>query len=153
MKVLYINTSEDIGGAARAAVRIMRGVQQHGIEAQMFVKDKQSQAADVVALSQYVPSHIFYKIIYWVAHKIKNKWQQYKWRPYKQTKQNAYFSDLRSTSIHGALYKLDYDIIHLHWINQRFLDIRELAKIGKPIVWTLHDSWPFCGVCHYFHSC
>jgi len=28
-----------------------------------------------------------------------------------------------------------------------------MAKIHKPIVWTLHDSWPFCGVCHYFLDC
>jgi glycosyltransferase involved in cell wall biosynthesis len=25
--------------------------------------------------------------------------------------------------------------------------------MDKPIVWTLHDSWPFCGVCHYFADC
>jgi glycosyltransferase involved in cell wall biosynthesis len=43
--------------------------------------------------------------------------------------------------------------VHLHWINQRFLDIDELNKIKKPIVWTLHDSWAFCGVCHYFLDC
>lgn len=77
----------------------------------------------------------------------------FKWHPYKRTKQNVFMSDLRYTDIHGALQKLDYDIVHLHWINNRFLDIRELAKIHKPIVWTLHDSWPFCGVCHYFIDC
>lgn len=77
----------------------------------------------------------------------------FKWHPYKCTKQNVFMSDLRHTHIHGALQKLDCDIVHLHWINNRFLDIRELMKIHKPIVWTLHDSWPFCGVCHYFIDC
>ena len=55
MKVLFINTNENYGGAARAALRIMRGVQQCGVEAQMFVKSKHTQAADVVAVWQFVP--------------------------------------------------------------------------------------------------
>ena len=48
MKVLFVNTNENYGGAARAANRIMRGVQKHGVEAQMFVKNKHTQAANVV---------------------------------------------------------------------------------------------------------
>lgn len=153
MKVLFVNTNDISGGAARAAMRIMRGVQQSGVEARMFVKYKNTQAEDVVSLSQFVPTNIVYKICDWVAQKIKNQWQHWKWRPYKKTKQEAYMSDMRSTRIHGALQKMDYDIVHLHWINLRFLDIGKLAEIKKPIVWTLHDSWAFCGVCHYFIDC
>lgn len=153
MKVLFVNTNDTSGGAARAAVRIMRGVQQQGLEAEMFVKNKNSQAGDVVPLSQYVPTSILYRACDWVAQKIKNKWQHRKWRPYKRTMQDAYMSDVRSTRMHGALQKMDYDIVHLHWINNRFLDIKELKKLKKPIVWTLHDSWAFCGICHYFLDC
>lgn len=153
MRVLFVNTNDTSGGAARAAVRIMRGVQQGGAEAQMFVKYKNSQASDIVPLSRFVPSGLLYRAFDWIATKIKNKWQHHIWHPYKQTKQNLYFSDLRSTRIHGALQKMDYDIIHLHWINNRFFDIRELAKIHKPIIWTLHDSWAFTGICHVPYEC
>lgn len=48
------------------------------------------------------------------------------------------------------------DVLHLHWINQGFLslqNIRQLADLGKPIVWTLHDMWAFTGGCHYSGSC
>lgn len=48
------------------------------------------------------------------------------------------------------------DVLHLHWINQGFLslkNIRELAKTGKPLVWTLHDMWAFTGGCHYSRGC
>jgi glycosyltransferase involved in cell wall biosynthesis len=154
MKVLFVNTNDTSGGAARAAMRIMRGVQQSGVEAQMFVKDKYSRSSDVISLSTYAPSsNWLFDIFKWVIQKFKNRYHMFKWRPYKRTKQNVFMSDLRHTDIHGALQKLDYDIVHLHWINNRFLDIRELSKIHKPIVWTLHDSWPFCGVCHYFIDC
>lgn len=154
MKVLFVNTNDISGGAARAAMRIMRGVQQSGVEAQMFVKDKYSKSSDVIPLSTYTPSSNWLLDIFkWIIQKFKNRYHMFKWHPYKRTKQNVFMSDLRYTDIHGALQKLDYDIVHLHWINNRFLDIRELAKIHKPIVWTLHDSWPFCGECHYFINC
>jgi glycosyltransferase involved in cell wall biosynthesis len=44
----------------------------------------------------------------------------------------------------------------LHWINQGFLslkDIEKLTRLGKPIVWTMHDQWPYTGVCHYVGDC
>ena len=48
------------------------------------------------------------------------------------------------------------DIIHLHWINQGFLSLRnihQLASLGKPVFWTLHDMWAFTGGCHYTRGC
>lgn len=153
MKVLFVNINDSSGGAARATMRIMRGVQQCGVEARMFVKYKYTQSQDVISILQFIPNNPVYKLMDWIVSKIKNKWQHFQWRPYEKTKRDAYMSDLRSTSIHGALQKLDYDVVHLHWINMRFLDIRELAKIKKPIVWTLHDSWAFCSICHVPYDC
>jgi glycosyltransferase involved in cell wall biosynthesis len=46
-------------------------------------------------------------------------------------------------------------VLHLHWVNH-FLDIhslRELAALGRPIVWTLHDEWLFTAGCHYTTGC
>ena len=153
MKVLFVNTNESYGGAARATNRIMRGVQQKGVEVQMFVKNKSSQDRDIVSIWQFVPKNAIFKALDWVAEKIKNQWQHYKWNPYKSTKKDVFLSDIRSMSSHGALQKLNYDIVHLNWINQRFLDIRELVKIKKTIVWTLHDSWAFTGICHVPYEC
>ncbi|MBX2889524.1 MAG: glycosyltransferase family 4 protein [Saprospiraceae bacterium] len=48
------------------------------------------------------------------------------------------------------------DVLHLHWVNQGFLslkNIHQLAQLGKPIVWTLHDMWAFTGGCHYSRGC
>ena len=41
------------------------------------------------------------------------------------------------------------DIVHLHWIQSEMLSIKDISKIKKPIVWTLHDMWAFCGAEHY----
>ena len=42
----------------------------------------------------------------------------------------------------------DFDIVHLHWIQHETLSIRDINKINKPIVWTLHDMWAFSGAEH-----
>lgn len=42
----------------------------------------------------------------------------------------------------------DADILHLHWISN-MLSISDVSRLQKPIVWTLHDMWAFCGGEHY----
>ena len=152
MKVLSVNTNDAHGGAARAAMRIMQGVQLHGVEMQMLVKEKHTLDTAVVSLQQFLPKNKLYCIVDWVAQKVKNKYYHWLWRSYSKTKENVFMSDSRGTRLGGALQKLDYDVLHLHWINQRFMKLQDLPK-NKPIVWTLHDSWPFCGLCHYFLDC
>lgn len=48
------------------------------------------------------------------------------------------------------------DIIHLHNIHGYFLNYRTLFEYldttDIPMVWTLHDCWPFTGHCAYFDS-
>jgi glycosyltransferase involved in cell wall biosynthesis len=45
------------------------------------------------------------------------------------------------------------DLINVHWICNGYLQIETLAKFQKPLVWTLHDMWPFTGGCHYGQEC
>jgi glycosyltransferase involved in cell wall biosynthesis len=37
------------------------------------------------------------------------------------------------------------DIVHLHWVCGGMMSIEDIGRIRKPIVWTMHDMWPFCG--------
>lgn len=152
MKVLSVCTSSVSGGAARAASRIHQGVNALGCDSTMFVKDNGSVKDKVLSLQDFTPNNALYKAYDWTLNKCKNKWQHYQWGRYPQ-RDKIFMSDLRSTSLHGALQKIDFDVLHLHWINQRFFPLSELQKLNKPIVWTLHDSWPFCGICHYFFEC
>ncbi|WP_083830941.1 glycosyltransferase family 4 protein [Herbaspirillum lusitanum] len=49
--------------------------------------------------------------------------------------------------------KANPDIVHLFWVNGGFLRIEHLKHVNRPIVWTLHDMWPFTGGCHYDDEC
>jgi glycosyltransferase involved in cell wall biosynthesis len=42
----------------------------------------------------------------------------------------------------------DADVVHLHWVQGEMLSIADIGRIRKPIVWTLHDMWAFCGAEH-----
>lgn len=44
------------------------------------------------------------------------------------------------------------DVVHLHWVNGAAA-VGDLRRLGRPIVWTLHDMWPFTGGCHYSGGC
>jgi len=53
--------------------------------------------------------------------------------------------------------KVNPDIIHLHNIHGYYLNypilFKYLAECGKPVVWTLHDCWPYTGHCaHYMFA-
>lgn len=152
LKVLTVNVSDSSGGAARAAYRIHKAVMTAGVDGKFLVKNKYLADTSVIAVDSFDKKYPFSNIISYVQHKIKNKIQLARWRPYPN-RDDVFLSDLRSSEIHGALQKIDFDILHLHWINLRFLDLRELRKINKPIVWTLHDCWAFTGICHYFYDC
>jgi len=47
------------------------------------------------------------------------------------------------------------DVIHLHWAADSLssASLGELAELGKPCVWTLHDMRPLTGGCHFPAGC
>ncbi len=154
ISILSVSFTDNGGGAANAASRIqvgVNGLNNAAIRSRMLVKDKRTASADVVPIDAFLPHNVFYHIGDWMVAKIKNKIQHARWNRYPN-RSKLFMSDLRSTYIGGSLHKPEYDVLHLHWINKRFINLRELPT-NKPIVWTLHDSWPFAGVCHVPYDC
>ena len=152
IKVLFVNETDQGGGSARAALSLCHDVRRFGANTLMLVQNKKTANDDVISVSDFVPKGLLWGMLDSFTLKIKNKLQHARWRPYKKTQDKSYKSDTRGRYLFDAFKKFDYDIVHLHWINNRFVKVSDLPK-GKPIVWTLHDSWPFCGVCHYFLDC
>lgn len=152
IKILLLSYSDSNGGASIAAYRFFKSLKHYGLNVKMFVKDKKHLDESILPLSFFISSNFFMRIMAWFLKKIKNKYYHYIWSKYP-LKQNVFLSDLRSEPINGALQEIDFDILHLNWFNQRFFDIKELLKINKPIVWTLHDFWAFTGICHYPFEC
>lgn len=147
MRVLIINTTERIGGAAIAANRLMEALKDNGIKAKMLVRNKQTDQVTVVPLKKSwrrIWQFTWERIVIWAANGFK--------------RENLFAVDIANmgTDITSLPEFRQADVIHLHWINQGMLslgDIRRIIDSGKPVVWTMHDMWPFTGICHYSGSC
>jgi glycosyltransferase involved in cell wall biosynthesis len=48
-----------------------------------------------------------------------------------------------------AIDSSDADVVNLHWISAEMMSVEDIGRIDKPLVWTLHDMWAFCGAEHY----
>ncbi len=105
------------------------------------------------------------KVLYGIGS-VPEKWTQY----------GVYMGSPREVKLHSALSQVldaeglgskratqralrwirgyDPDIIHLHNIHGCYMHyptlFRFLKAYGRPVVWTLHDCWPFTGHCAYF---
>ena len=76
MRVLLINTSERIGGAAIAASRLMESLKNHGIKAKLLVRDKQTDQISVVSLDhnwRMVWKFVWERIVIWSANRFNKK--------------------------------------------------------------------------------
>ena len=147
MRVLIINTSERIGGAAIAANRLMQALKKNGVKARMLVRDKQTDQLAVVSIGAG-----------W-TQPIKFLWERMSiFTANKFSKKNLFLVDIANagTDITKNIEFERADVIHLHWVNQGYLSMTNLNKIlhsGKRVVITMHDQWYFTGVCHYSGDC
>lgn len=147
LRVLIINTSEQTGGAAQAAHRLMEALNANGVEARMLVAEKLSDDQRVVAL----PSH-------W-RHRLHFLWERLcLFAHLRFSRQNLFQIDMANagTDITKTAAFRQADVIHLHWVNQGMLSLRDIERIlqsGKPVVWTMHDLWPATAICHYARGC
>ena len=147
MRVLIVNTSERTGGAAIAAYRLMHALNNNGAEARMLVRDRKTNASEVVNIP---PSWRLKAKFLWERGVI--------WLNNGLSKQNLFQVDIANagTDITRMDAFRQADVIHLHWVNQGFLSLKNLERImasGKPIVITMHDQWYFTGICHYSGIC
>ena len=148
MKVLMVNTADRTGGAAIAAYRLMEALMNNGVKVQMLVRDKTSVQPTVSPLA-ISPLCLKFKFL-WERAVI---WAANGFRRY-----HLFDVDIANTGtdITSLPEFRQADVIHLHWVNQGFLSLKDLRRItdsGKPVVWTLHDMWPFTGICHYAGGC
>lgn len=145
MKILIVNTHDIQGGAARAANRLHKGLLAHGIDSQMLVQTKSSQDFRVLAPQTKLDK---------VKAKVRPYLDRIGLNKYKNRTQTLFSKGIGGDgSLVERINALKPDIVHLHWINEGFLSINDIARIKAPIVWSLHDMWPFTGGCHYDEWC
>jgi len=147
MKVLMVNTSESMGGAAVAANRLTDALNNNGVKARMLVRDKQDSDITVSTCGNGLQNRwnfLWERLVIWMTNGLSRK------NLFKVSIANA------GTDISKTREFREADIIHLHWVNQGMLSLKGIRKIlqsGKPVVWTMHDMWPMTAICHHAYEC
>lgn len=139
MKVIHINRSDNSGGAARAAYRIHHALRDIGVDSSMWVSHALTGDCTVAG-----PASKSAKMLDSIRSLVGDML-----RKTLQTANPIIHSPsfLPSTWI-KRVNASAADVVHLHWVQGEMLSIADIGRIEKPIVWTLHDMWAFCGAEH-----
>ena len=138
MKILHLSTDDFSGGASRAAYRLHTALLQCGIDSKMRVLNHQT--ANDRVISGRGPRTLFDK----VKGRVQKKWREFSERNWKTDNLIMHSFGQTSAGIVEEINASDADVVNLHWI-VNLLSIEDIGKISKPVVWTLHDMWAFCG--------
>jgi glycosyltransferase involved in cell wall biosynthesis len=146
MKILFLSTSDLLGGAAIAAYRLFRSVTAtRDVKAEMFVQWKtgvsphvRREESDLGKLSAHLRLPLENLLL-------------------RLNHRHANHSNFMAARIPGGLRrkieKFNPDILHLHWVGHGFMQPETLRGLKCPIIWTLHDMSPMTGGCYYSGGC
>lgn len=146
MKLLILNAHDNVGGAAIATYRLHRGLRSIDVDSHLMVSHKGKVDSSVIGPEQ---QNILERSIKYLYSRRDERITRY-----YQARDNRYFSPARSPDkLAVRVIEVAPDVLHLSWMNAGFMKIETLRQFRKPIVWTLHDMWPFTGGCHYDDEC
>lgn len=147
MRIVLINRSDQLGGAAIATLRLMHGLQQQGADARMLVVDRRGNDPHV-ALAGNAVSRRWVFLAERLGIYLRNG----------RRRDTLFKIDTATSGIDVSRHPWvrEADALLLGWTNQGMLSLRDIERLvglGKPIVWTMHDMWPCTGLCHHAYGC
>ena len=139
MKLAFFSFSDNNGGASNAAFCIFQSVKKSFSKCFFFCIEK-NQTESLKLSNNY---NFLYLNFLRVIEKIiifffKSNFHQ----------SLNIFNSFNLSKINN----IDYDIINLHWINRCSISLKEILKIKKKIIISLHDMWFLNGSSHYFNN-
>jgi glycosyltransferase involved in cell wall biosynthesis len=151
MKIVHLSTYDLRGGASLAAHRQHRAMLQAGYESVMLVRHKHSTDDSVMQVVTKATDHDVES-----EQLLGNVIQTHYIDSHRSDRTDTIFSfPYPAYDVSESSSLQEADIINLHWVAhyQSPATLKRLFALGKPVVWTLHDQWPFTGGCHYSAGC
>lgn len=138
MNIVHLTTT-DYGGAFKAVQRIQDCIRLYHNQSDILVRTRSFESDTIEVMNTpikkfFSKSRNFLNLL--VSH-------------------GDVVTDLFGTDLSEHSKIREADVIMLHWVNSFISQksIRQLARLGKPIIWVMHDMWPFTGGCHYDLYC
>jgi glycosyltransferase involved in cell wall biosynthesis len=145
VRVCHVVSGNLRGGAARGALWLHRALLSAGCDSVLVTGDATGSEGTPSIVEVGWPIPIPKRV------RLRIAWQrdQAPLRAYPLRMRHIFSTGLTGHSLQRLLPVVDADIVHLHWINGGFIDIRSLSRVAQPVAWTLRDLWPMTGGCHY----
>ncbi len=149
MKILLVSTFKTSGGAAVAVRRLYQALRNQGADVSVITF---FDGADLEGYTSF-SRRWYFKISFWfnfclerlrVLFLVQDRRYLFK-----------YSLGTLGINIQRIPQVREADIIHFHWVSQGFVDLETIVSISqqKPVLWTIHDFWPFTGGCHLPFHC
>ena len=142
--VLHLSARDRIGGAARATYRIHRSLAEVGVHSNILAQRRTTNEESVYGLSGVVGM---------LYDSIRRKLDQLPLIQYRDRDPELFSPAWIPDRVKTRVKRTDPDVTHLHWVAGGFLKPATVRDLPQPVVWTLHDMWPFTGGCHYAKDC
>ena len=138
MKILQLNTVYKNGGSTgRIVYDLQRIHEQSGIDSYVAYGFNTNNEAikNTICLQSF----------------LRRKWNILKCRLFAR---HGFYNVTETKRLIRYMNEVKPDVIHLHNIHNHYVNVEMLFEYIKkheiPVVWTLHDCWPFTGWCAYF---
>ena len=142
MKIAVVNTLSTRGGAARAAYRLHRGRGQSAWTRTCWSCGRRT--AHTVSAAPAAANDLTGAFL---ARLDRLPLRLHPRRPTIPYSLNCFPNSTRR-----RLHAMQPDVVHLQWVGSGFVPVHDLARLGVPTIWTLHDMWAFTGAIMWDHA-
>ncbi|TMN78121.1 MULTISPECIES: glycosyltransferase [unclassified Pseudoalteromonas] len=129
MKITFIGFTNIRGGAAKAAVRFQKLLENSGHKALFYSIENNEKK---LPFFSKITHRFFWVLSHLLQYNLKSK---------------------HSLNIFGSRYiknkVINAELLHVHWINNETLSIRDFKYLSGKSVITLHDEWFYSATEHY----
>jgi len=140
MKALMLSHSDGGGGAGRASYRLLRALDDSGVDAFMRVDFKNTD--DPRVQRSTAPGRDALRRARITIEEVPAYVARF---PQPRLFSPGLVSGLTADAINQS----DADVVNLQWINFGFLSVKHIGAITKPLTWSMHDMWAFTGGLNY----
>lgn len=146
MKVLHLSAASELTGAGKATLLTHHALLKEGIESRVLFLKSNLNEPEVFSYHKLSAIARLKRLITTFIERLPLKL-------YPGKTHSIFSPGLIGLNLKKSKFIKWADVIHIHWANHGFIDIKEIQDWNKPIIWTLRDMWIFTGGCHYTFEC
>jgi glycosyltransferase involved in cell wall biosynthesis len=143
VRVVHLNTADSGGGAARAALRLSLALRDAGVDSLLVVRNRRTDEPGVLQHDGLLDAF----------PKLRQRLDTLPSRLYRHRTGAPFDAAVVHDRIPRTVHRLRPSLVNVHWIGKGFMRAESLSRLPGPMVWTLHDAWPFTGGCHVPLEC